>query len=88
VHGRVPHAGANASARVVLVDFRTSREKAERAAELAAAVTQRAAVVLTRDVHVSLRDAAELLGLSHQRIAQVLDETAQGRTRRSRRRLT
>ena len=63
---------------VVLGDFKLSREEAQRAAERAAVLTQRAAVILTHDVRVSLRDAAELLGLSHQRVAQIIE---QGRER-------
>jgi predicted RNase H-like HicB family nuclease len=74
-------------ARLVLGDFKLSREEAQRALERAAALTQRAALILTHDLRVSLRDAAELLGLSHQRVAQILEESRarqDGRARRVR----
>ena len=58
----------------VLESFRTSRKEAERAVARAQERTGRAVVVLTCDLGASLRDAADLLGLSHQRVAQILEE--------------
>jgi len=48
------------------------RQRAAAANEAALAMTQAAAVALVRTSHLSTRDAAELLGLSHQRVQQLL----------------
>lgn len=37
-------------------------------------IANKAAITLVRDMGVSMRDAAELLGLSHQRVHQILKE--------------
>jgi predicted RNase H-like HicB family nuclease len=58
---------------LILTSFRTTRANAETALARANEVTRRAAVVLTGQWGVSLRDAADLLGLSHQRVAQLLE---------------
>jgi len=63
----------------VLSSFREIRADAENALVRAKAVTRRAAVVLTAKWGVSLRDAADILGLSHQRVAQLIES---GGTRR------
>ena len=64
---------------LILTSFRTTRANAETALARANEVTRRAAVVLTGQWGVSLRDAADLLGLSHQRVAQLLEaERARG----------
>jgi len=48
------------------------REQAEAAKEAALSMTREAAKALVRTSHLSTRDAAELLGLSPQRVQQVL----------------
>ncbi len=48
------------------------RERAEAANEAALGMTREAAEALVRTSHLSTRDAAELLGLSHQRVQQLL----------------
>jgi len=58
---------------LILRSFRTRRANAETAFVRANEVTRKAAVVLTGKWGVSLRDAADLLGLSHQRVAQLLE---------------
>jgi len=45
---------------------------AEAANEASAAMTREAAEALVRTGHLSTRDAAELLGLSHQRVQQLI----------------
>lgn len=48
-----------------------ARKRAETEQEKARESTKRAARVLLRQLRLSVRDAAELLGLSHQRIQQI-----------------
>jgi predicted RNase H-like HicB family nuclease len=50
---------------------RVERKKAEEQHERAQRTAAQAATELTRDLHVSLRDAGEVLGLSRQRIQQL-----------------
>jgi hypothetical protein len=50
----------------------TAKTDAERAAARAAEAKAAAARALVRDAHLSMRDAAEVLGLSHQRVQQLL----------------
>ena len=70
---RLPRETARSVARAQAV-----RQAADRAQREALDVTRRTAMELTRSSHLSVRDAAELLGISHQRIQQLL---ATGRTR-------
>ena len=52
----------------------TARHRAERQSALAAEATRKAARVLTGDLRLGVRDAGRLLGVSHQRIHQLLEE--------------
>jgi predicted RNase H-like HicB family nuclease len=54
---------------------RVERKKAEEQHERAQRTAAQAATELTRDMHVSLRDAGEVLGLSRQRIQQLTART-------------
>lgn len=51
---------------------RKERNRARSAQESAAALTEEAARALVQTGELSLRDAAELLGVSHQRVQQLL----------------
>jgi predicted RNase H-like HicB family nuclease len=48
------------------------RQIAEAATRVAADLTARASAGLVQDAHLSMRDAADILGLSHQRVQQLL----------------
>jgi predicted RNase H-like HicB family nuclease len=50
---------------------RVARKKAEQQHEHAQRTAAQAATELTRELHVSLRDAGEVLGLSRQRVQQL-----------------
>lgn len=60
---------------------RRAREAAETAQQKACALNAKAAQALTESWGVSLRDAADLLDLSHQRVAQILDHKKAARRR-------
>ena len=64
------------NARTLLRRVQTTRRRAEEEATKLQISTAEAAKVLTKDVGVSMRDAGELLGLSHQRIHQLLTANA------------
>jgi predicted RNase H-like HicB family nuclease len=61
-----------ANARTLLKRVLSTRKRAEEEAIKLQNTTAEAAEVLTKDVGVSVRDAGELLGLSHQRVHQLL----------------
>lgn len=61
-----------ANARSLLKRVLSTRKRAEEEAIKLQNTTAEAAEVLTKDVGVSVRDAGELLGLSHQRVHQLL----------------
>lgn len=63
-------------ARHALQRSRSSRERARRERAEAHAATADAACVLVEELDLGMRDAAELLGVSHQRIQQLLSESA------------
>jgi predicted RNase H-like HicB family nuclease len=58
----------------IINTFRVARHAAESAQAQALSASTRAVVILTGSLGLSLRDAAELLGLSHQRVAQIRAE--------------
>jgi predicted RNase H-like HicB family nuclease len=59
-------------AKASLERARAERGRAQAAQETAVTRTRDAARALVDDEHLSMRDAAELLGLSHQRVQQLL----------------
>jgi predicted RNase H-like HicB family nuclease len=67
------------NAQKVLDDYLHVRRKADELQELAQACAVDAAKTLTTKVHLSLRDTGELLGLSHERVNQVVHSRASGR---------
>jgi predicted RNase H-like HicB family nuclease len=65
---------------------RTTRDRSARAQHEASDALSRAARDLTQKVGLSLRDAAELLDMSHQRVQQLLSARAANTGRGTRRR--
>lgn len=66
-------------------DYRAARLASERMSAALQSAVREAAVALTQGGGVSLRDAGELLGLSHERVNQVLhSKAAREHARRSR----
>lgn len=53
---------------------RTTRRRAQNEQKRAAAVARRAAHVLTRELDLGVRDAGRLLGVSHQRVHQLVQK--------------
>ena len=68
----VEHVDMPAQVRKKVDAARAARAHAEEAQESAQEILHAALEVLKKDLGVSLRDAAELLGISHQRAHQVL----------------
>jgi predicted RNase H-like HicB family nuclease len=54
-------------------ESRRARDEAESGRVRAARKTERAAVELVERARLGVRDAADLLGLSHQRVQQIID---------------
>lgn len=65
-----------ASARTAIRTSKSARSAADRQRRAAHAATERAARLLVGELDLGLRDAAELLGLSHQRVQQLIRSRA------------
>lgn len=61
-----------AAARLALQRTKRARERAERERSRAQEETERTARALLDDLGIGMRDAGELLGLSHQRVQQLV----------------
>jgi predicted RNase H-like HicB family nuclease len=59
--------------RTPIAKSRAARHRADLAAQAAAQATRAAVMILTDDLNLSVRDAAEVLNLSHQRVQQLRD---------------
>jgi len=66
-------------ARQVAADARAAREHAHQAQQDALATTKAAARTLARGGRLGVRDVAELLGMSHQRVAELLADRPERR---------
>jgi predicted RNase H-like HicB family nuclease len=71
------------AARGALEEYFNARRKAAEFQDLAQARAVDAAKVLTKVGHLSLRDAGELLDLSHERVSQVLSKKLESTLRAS-----
>lgn len=67
----VEHLKLPAAVRRMLQRQREARERADRESTRAQDTTKEAVRALTQALHLSVRDAGELLGLSHQRVQQL-----------------
>ena len=74
----VPSVRLPAKVKVLIERQQAARSRAEREQQRARAVVCRAVVALTEELGLSVRDAGELLGISHQRVQQ-LRESARAR---------
>jgi predicted RNase H-like HicB family nuclease len=63
-----------ATARLALQRAKRARERAERERSRAQEETERTARALLDDLGIGMRDAGELLGLSHQRVQQLVSD--------------
>lgn len=63
-----------------LVDYQEARRRVEQERVKAQELTAAATRALTGDLHLSVRDASELLGLSHQRVQQIVANSGQGQS--------
>ncbi|MDP9148961.1 MAG: type II toxin-antitoxin system HicB family antitoxin [Myxococcota bacterium] len=70
-------------AQAALSRYRKSKRSAERITSAHQAATSLAAAELTRKEHISLRDAGQLLGLSHERVSQIVRHQKRHATRAS-----
>jgi len=60
--------------KALLEKLRHAKQMLEQAQRDAAGVVHAAAVTLTREDGLSMRDAGRIMGISHQRVAQILEE--------------
>jgi predicted RNase H-like HicB family nuclease len=67
-----------AGVRTLLARQRSARARAEREQVRARAAVSRAVAVLTKELGLSVRDAGELMGLSHQRVQQLREGAGSG----------
>lgn len=75
-----------ASAKRALARHTAARRKAELEQQKAQESTAEAVKTLTEDLNLSVRDAGDLLGLSHQRIQQLISARRTTRSKRTGRR--
>ena len=63
-------------ARTAVTACRRAREQAESASDIALESTSNTVRFLSKEVGLGIRDIGELLGISHQRVAQLLSDEA------------